>query len=308
MPPFAVRGRCWSRDRPGPSGEEPPSVRRRRLFTLITIAACVAPRAAADALELAARARTRGARGRRRGLLLRELRPAGARLAQAVSRASSSPTRPAASPRSVRPRRAASSCRSGSTTSSRSARCAGSAGSASASRRSRSRSSRSGWSTRSRCCRCRSRPPPRARTSFRGPLLIVVAFGVGCFALLVASAWLVRAAAPAPQRPPAPRVGARLRAQDTRAAAATRSSPGFYLLVCWTTRAIGSALLLSALGFAFSPTIALCVLCLSAAAGVDPDHRGRRRRERRRHRRRSCSRSASARTSPSTSRSPPGCS
>jgi hypothetical protein len=29
-------------------------------------------------------------------------------------------------------------------------------------------------------------------------------------------------------------------------------------------------LLLSALGFAFSPTTALCVLCLSAAAGVVP--------------------------------------
>src|SRR5207253_10694799 len=43
-----------------------------------------------------------------------------------------------------------------------------------------------------------------------------------------------------------------------------------YLLGCWTTRAAGSALLLSALGFAFSPTTALCVLCLSAAAGVIP--------------------------------------
>ena len=45
---------------------------------------------------------------------------------------------------------------------------------------------------------------------------------------------------------------------------------GGYLFGCWTTRAVGSALLLSALGFAFSPTTALCVLCLSAAAGVIP--------------------------------------
>jgi hypothetical protein len=45
---------------------------------------------------------------------------------------------------------------------------------------------------------------------------------------------------------------------------------GFYLLGCWTTRAVGSALLLGALGFAFSPTTALVVLCLSAAAGVIP--------------------------------------
>jgi hypothetical protein len=42
------------------------------------------------------------------------------------------------------------------------------------------------------------------------------------------------------------------------------------LFGCWTTRALGSALLLSALGFAFSPTTALCVICLSAAAGVIP--------------------------------------
>ena len=45
-----------------------------------------------------------------------------------------------------------------------------------------------------------------------------------------------------------------------------------YLLGCWTARAFGSAVLLSGLGFHFSPTTALCVLCLSAAAGVDPDH------------------------------------
>jgi uncharacterized membrane protein YbhN (UPF0104 family) len=42
------------------------------------------------------------------------------------------------------------------------------------------------------------------------------------------------------------------------------------LLGCWTARAFGSAVLLSALGFHFSPTTALCVLCLSAAAGVVP--------------------------------------
>ena len=45
---------------------------------------------------------------------------------------------------------------------------------------------------------------------------------------------------------------------------------GLYLFACWTTRAVGSVLLLSALGFPFSPTTALCVLCLSAAAGVIP--------------------------------------
>jgi hypothetical protein len=42
------------------------------------------------------------------------------------------------------------------------------------------------------------------------------------------------------------------------------------LLACWTARALGSVLLLSALGLRFSPTTALCVICLSAAAGVVP--------------------------------------
>jgi hypothetical protein len=34
------------------------------------------------------------------------------------------------------------------------------------------------------------------------------------------------------------------------------------------TRALGGTLLLGALGFAFSPTTALCVICLSPVAGV----------------------------------------
>ena len=45
---------------------------------------------------------------------------------------------------------------------------------------------------------------------------------------------------------------------------------GLHLLSCWIARALGGALLLSALGFHFSPPTALCVLCLSAAAGVVP--------------------------------------
>ena len=105
--------------------------------------------------------------------------------------------------------------------------------------------------------------------SFRGPLLVVVAFGVCCCALLVASSRLIRL--------PLLRRSRRLRlAADHMAAHTTergrRSAivAGFYLLGCWTTRAAGSALLLSALGFAFSPATALCVICLSAAAGVIP--------------------------------------
>jgi len=106
-------------------------------------------------------------------------------------------------------------------------------------------------------------------SSFRAPLLIVVAFGLGCCALLLASTRLVRL--------PLLRRSRRLqRISDHvsvhRAPGRRRNAlvAGLYLLTCWTTRALGSALLLTALGFAFSPSTTLCVLCLSAAAGVIP--------------------------------------
>lgn len=104
---------------------------------------------------------------------------------------------------------------------------------------------------------------------FRGPLLVVVVFGVGCCILLLISTRLTRL--------PLIRRSRRLRAVAGHVSA-HRAGPGrgnvsiaaVYLLACWTARALGSVLLLSALGLRFSPTIALCVLCLSAAAGVVP--------------------------------------
>jgi hypothetical protein len=105
--------------------------------------------------------------------------------------------------------------------------------------------------------------------SLRGPLLIVVAFGIGCCTLLVASPQLMRL--------PLLRRSRRLGAVSDHVSAHTRMNgrrnaiiAGGYLFACWTTRGAGTALLLSALGYAFSPTTALCVLCLSAAAGVVP--------------------------------------
>ena len=105
--------------------------------------------------------------------------------------------------------------------------------------------------------------------NFRGPLLIVVVFGLGCCALLAASARIVRL--------PLLRRSNRLqRVSDHiaghRAPGGRRNAiiAGAYLFTCWSTRALGSALLLSALGFRFSPSTTLCVLCLSAAAGVIP--------------------------------------
>ena len=45
---------------------------------------------------------------------------------------------------------------------------------------------------------------------------------------------------------------------------------GLLLLGCWTSRALGSTFLLSALGVRFSPTVALVVLCVSAATSILP--------------------------------------
>ena len=105
--------------------------------------------------------------------------------------------------------------------------------------------------------------------SFRGPLLIVVAFGLGCCALLLGSDRLSRLPLLRGSRR-LQRVSEHVSAHRTRRGGRSAMLAGLYLFGCWTTRALGSTLLLSALGFAFSPTTALCVICLSAAAGVIP--------------------------------------
>ena len=105
--------------------------------------------------------------------------------------------------------------------------------------------------------------------SLRGPLLIVVAFGFGCCALLLASDRLVRLPLLRRSRR-LQRVSDHVRAHRTHKGRRSATLAGLYLFGCWTSRALGSTLLLSALGFAFSPTTALCVICLSAAAGVVP--------------------------------------
>ena len=103
----------------------------------------------------------------------------------------------------------------------------------------------------------------------RGPLLVVVIFGIGCCTLLVVGGRLVRL--------PLLRRSRRLRTISEHVARHTTTRgrrdatvAWFYLFACWSTRAFGSAALLTALGFSFSPTTALSVICLSAAAGVIP--------------------------------------
>jgi uncharacterized membrane protein YbhN (UPF0104 family) len=104
---------------------------------------------------------------------------------------------------------------------------------------------------------------------FRAPLLIVVAFGLGCCALLLASTRLV--GLPVLRRSKRLcRISDHVTAHSAAGGRRNTFVAALYLLTCWTSRAIGTVLLLSALGLRFSPATALAVLCLSAAAGVIP--------------------------------------
>jgi len=103
----------------------------------------------------------------------------------------------------------------------------------------------------------------------RAPLLIVVVFGAVCATVLVASGKLTRL----PLLRRSDRlcaIVARLSKHSTHEGRRSALIAWLYLLTCWTARAAGSVALLSGLGFAFSPTTALCILCLGAAAGVLP--------------------------------------
>jgi hypothetical protein len=103
---------------------------------------------------------------------------------------------------------------------------------------------------------------------FRGPLILVVLFGVGACAVLAAGPRLTQL--------PLVRRHARLQKAAERVAARSTSSTrsaiaaGCFLFGCWTTRALGSTVLLASLGVAFSPTLALVVLCVGAAAALIP--------------------------------------
>jgi hypothetical protein len=103
---------------------------------------------------------------------------------------------------------------------------------------------------------------------FRAPLILVVLFGVGACGVL--------AAGPRLNQLPLVRRHARLQKAAERVAARSTSSTrsaiaaGCFLFGCWTTRALGSTVLLASLGVAFSPTLALVVLCVGAAAALIP--------------------------------------
>lgn len=101
----------------------------------------------------------------------------------------------------------------------------------------------------------------------RGPLVVVVLFCIGCLGILTLGQRVARL--------PLAGRSSRLHAVYRRVADSTRLSrptlvAGLFLLGCWTSRALGSTFLLSALGVRFSPTLALVVLCVSAAAAILP--------------------------------------
>ena len=101
----------------------------------------------------------------------------------------------------------------------------------------------------------------------RAPLIVVILFGTGCLGILTLGQRVTRL----------PLVGRseRLHTVYRRVVDCTRFSrptlvAALLLLGCWTSRALGSTLLLSALGVRFSPTLALVVLCMSAATAILP--------------------------------------
>jgi len=101
----------------------------------------------------------------------------------------------------------------------------------------------------------------------RAPLIVVVLFCLGCLGILTVGQRVSRL----------PLVGRsdRLQAVYRRVTESTRFSrltlvAGLLLLGCWTSRALGTTFLLSALGVRFSPTFALVVVCVSAATAILP--------------------------------------
>jgi hypothetical protein len=103
--------------------------------------------------------------------------------------------------------------------------------------------------------------------SFRAPLGVVIAFCICCVAILIAGPRIVRL--------PLVARSARLAAFCARLGSSTKvtrstAAAAFFLAACWTTRALGSAFLLCAMGVGFSLTIALVVLCMAAAASIIP--------------------------------------
>jgi uncharacterized membrane protein YbhN (UPF0104 family) len=102
---------------------------------------------------------------------------------------------------------------------------------------------------------------------FRAPLIVVLLFCLGCIAVLALGPRLVLL--------PFVHRSERLerifkRVGDHAGISRSTMAAGAFLFGCWTMRALGSSLLLSALGVGFSPSLALVILCMAAAASILP--------------------------------------
>jgi hypothetical protein len=102
---------------------------------------------------------------------------------------------------------------------------------------------------------------------FRAPLIIVLLFCIGCITVLLLGPRLVLL--PFVDRSDRVQRAFR-RVGDHAGISRSTFAAGGFLFGCWTTRALGGALLLSALGVGFSPSFALVVICLAAATSILP--------------------------------------
>jgi uncharacterized membrane protein YbhN (UPF0104 family) len=102
-----------------------------------------------------------------------------------------------------------------------------------------------------------------------GPMLMVVSFGIACCTLLTVGPRVVRLPLVRRSRH-LRRLTEQVARHATRRGRRSAVAAWFYLFACWSTRAFGSAALLTALGLSFSPLTAMTVICLGAAAGVVP--------------------------------------
>jgi len=101
---------------------------------------------------------------------------------------------------------------------------------------------------------------------FRAPLIAVLLFCVGCVGVLVAGQRLVHL----PLIARCERLESICQRVGEHTAWRATFSAGTFLLGCWLLRGTGNTLLLVAFGVGFSPTLALVVLCMAAAASILP--------------------------------------
>jgi uncharacterized membrane protein YbhN (UPF0104 family) len=102
---------------------------------------------------------------------------------------------------------------------------------------------------------------------FRAPLVVVLLFCLGCITALALGPRLVDL--PFVNRSDTVRRSLRRVGNHVGVSRSTFVAAGF-LFGCWAFRALGCALLLSALGAGFSPPLALVVICLAAATSILP--------------------------------------